>query len=110
MALEYEMKKIIITAALALTLCASALLVSCGGNTATNGNVDGGANETVTEAKSEMGTNTVKDDVERVIDDAERMMGDAYEHATHGIEDGTPGGNSARDFGGPRDRAFPRGK
>ena len=103
------MKKIIITAALTLTLCASALLVSCGGNTATGGNADGGANETVTEAKSEAGTNTVGDDAERMIDDAERMIGDAYEHATHGIEDSTPGGDSARNFG-PRDRMFPRGK
>ena len=95
------MKKTIITLALALTLCASAALTSCGGNTATGGNADGNGTTSGTTQATETDKN--------IIDDAESMIEDASERATHGYDDGTPGGNSARDFG-PRDRMFPRGK
>lgn len=96
------MKKIIITLALALTLCASAALVSCGGNTATGGNAD--------TSGTTSGTTQATETDKNIIDEAESMMDDAKENATHGYDDGAPGGNSARDFGGPRDRVFPRGK
>ena len=94
------MKKTIITLALALTLSASALLVSCGGNTATGGNAE-------TNGTTSNGTTQTETD-KNIIDDAESMMENASEQATHGVNDGTPGGHSTR--GGARMPLMPRGK
>ena len=93
------MKKTLITLALTLTLSLSALLTSCGGNTATGGTADGNGTTSGTTAQTESDKN--------IIDEAESMIGDAGENATHGTEDGTPGGHSAR--GGDR-HLFGRGK
>lgn len=93
------MKKILITLALITALSTSAILTSCGGNTATGGNADGNGTTSGTSSQTESDKN--------IIDEAESMMGNAGENATHGTEDGTPGGHSAR--GGDR-HLFPRGK
>lgn len=93
------MKKTLITLALTLSLSLSALLTSCGGNTATGGTAGDNGSSSGTTAQTETDKN--------VIDEAESMMGDAGENATHGVEDGTPGGHSAR--GGDR-HLIPRGK
>lgn len=96
------MKKTLITLALVLTLSASALLVSCGGNTATGGNA---GNNGTTANGTEQTTETDKN----IVGDAESMIEDGIEDATHGIQDGTPGGDSARNHG-HRDHMIPRGK
>ena len=101
------MKTKILTALLVLSLSASALLTSCGGN----------MNNTPSE--SESGTqsmqteeSTKKGPVDEIIDGAQRGMDgmrNKIEDSTHGFEDGTPGGDSARDFGQHR-HVMPRGK
>ena len=95
------MKKTLITLALTVALSASALLVSCGGNTATDGN----ATESTTAQTTEK-AETEKD----IIDGAESMIDDArrgIEDSTHGVYDGFPGGHSSR---GGNMHLFPRGK
>ncbi len=95
------MKKALITLALTVALSASALLTSCGGNTATGGTA--GDNGTTS------GTSQQTETDKNIVDEAESMIGDAGENATHGYEDGTPGGDSARNDGHSR-HFMPRGK
>lgn len=98
------MKKALITLALVLSLCMSGVLASCTANTMTDGN--GASTGTATTAPKE--TSTEGNGTGNIIDEAESKMGDMSEHATHGVEDGTPGGHSSR--GGARMPLMPRGK
>ncbi len=91
------MKKIILTFSLVLILSLSILLTACGGNAMTDGNGD-------TNNPSSTATEKATDNI---IDDAESKIEDMSEDATHGVEDGTPGGHSSR--GGSR-TLIPRGK
>jgi hypothetical protein len=96
------MKKAVITLALVLALGTSGILASCTANTVTDGN----GTDTSTTAPKE--TSTEGKGTGNVIDEAESKMEDMSEHATHGVEDGTPGGHSSR--GGARMPLMPRGK
>ncbi len=100
------MKKAVITLALVLSLCTSTVLASCTANTTTGGNGDGNGSGTETSAPKE--TSSEGNGTGSVIDEAESKMGDMSEHATHGVEDGTPGGHSTR--GGAHMPLIPRGK
>ena len=102
------MKKTIITLSLALLLCTSTLLASCGDNTVTDGGA-GGAGGTAGSAMP--GTETesnVADGARRLLGRGIRAAEEATEYATHGIEDGTPRGDSHR--GGADMPLIPRGK
>lgn len=94
------MKKIVIAFSLVLMLALSLLLVACGGNTMAEGETTGNPSSTATETNTEKTTGNI-------IDDAESELEDMSENATHGVENGTPGGQSSR--GGNR-TLFPRGK
>ena len=100
------MKKAVITLALVLALGTSGVLASCTANTTTDGNGNGTGTETSTAAPKE--TSTEGNGTGNIIDEAESKMEDMSEHATHGVEDGTPGGHSTR--GGARMPLIPRGK
>ena len=97
---ELMMKKIIIAFSLVLVLALSVSLVACGGNTMTEENTTGKPTSTATETTTEKATNSI-------IGGAESELEDMSEDATHGVENGTPGGQSSR--GGNR-TLFPRGK
>ncbi len=98
-----NMKKIIILIAALLSM--SAMLVSCTGNTVTDGNTtekpSSSSDEKATEGMSEDKTG------DNIIDDAKNRLEEMSEDATHGIDDGSFGGDSTR--GGSR-TLFPRGK
>lgn len=100
------MKKAIITLALVLALGTSGILASCTANTMTDGN--GTGTETSTTAPKE--TSTEGKGTGSATNEAESKLEDMSEHATHGTDDGTPGGHSSR--GGARMPLphMPRGK
>ncbi len=95
---EIKMKKAIISIAATLLLGASALLTSCAGNTAAGTN--NGGSDTNKPAASESETNSI-------MDEAESKLEDMSEDATHGVDDGSMGGDSSR---GGDSTMFPRGK
>ena len=105
------MKKAVITLALVLALGTSGVLASCTANTTTDGNGAGNGTSTGTATTAPQETSTEGNGTGNVIDEAESKMEDMSEHATHGVEDGTPGGHSTR--GGARHLPplpIPRGK
>ena len=101
------MKKAVITLALVLTLGASGVLASCTSNAMSDGTgtESGTKTETVTSAPKETST----EGKETGTSEAESKMEDMSEHATHGVDDGTPGGHSTRG-GARRMPLVPRGK
>ncbi len=96
------MKKIIIMIVTLLSM--SALLASCTGNTVTDGSTNDKTSSSTTENVTE---NMTEGNTGNIIDEAESRLEDMSENATHGENDGTPGGDSTR--GGDR-TLFPRGK
>ncbi len=83
------MKKIIIMIITVISL--SAMLASCTGNTVTDGNT----NEKPSSSQgTEKATEKMTDG--NIIDEAESRLEDMSEDATHGVEDGTMGGDSTR--------------
>ena len=99
--MRIKMKKTIITIAAVLTLGATSLLASCTANTMTDGNSTDSGAQSATETANENNSGN------NIVDDAESIIEDMSENATHGVDDGTFGGQSTRGDG----RAlFPRGK
>lgn len=99
--MRIKMKKTIITIAAVLTLGATSLLASCTANTMGDGNSTDSGAQSATETATENNSGN------NIVDDAESIIEDMSENATHGVDDGTFGGQSTRGDG----RAlFPRGK
>jgi predicted small secreted protein len=99
--MRIKMKKTIITIAAVLTLGATSLLASCTANTMTDGNSTDSGAQSATETANENNSGN------NIVDDAESIIEDMSENATHGVDDGSFGGQSTRGDG----RAlFPRGK
>ena len=99
--MRIKMKKTIITIAAVLTLGAASLLASCTANTMGDGNSTDSGAQSATETATENNTG------DNIVGDAESIKEDMSEDATHGVDDGTFGGQSTRGDG----RAlFPRGK
>ena len=99
--MRIKMKKTIITIAAVLTLGATSLLASCTANTMGDGNSTDSGAQSATETATENNSGN------NIVDDAESIIDDMSENATHGVDDGTFGGQSTRGDG----RAlFPRGK
>ena len=94
-----KMKKLFIMIVTVLSM--SAMFVSCTGNTATGGNMTDSGAQSATETATENNTGN------NIVDDAESIIEDMSEDATHGVDDGTFGGQSARGDGRT---IFPRGK
>ena len=99
--MRIKMKKTIITIAAVLTLGATSLLASCTANTMGDGNSTDSGAQSATETATENNSGN------NIVDDAESIIEDMSENATHGVDDGSFGGQSARGDGRT---LFPRGK
>ena len=98
-----KMKKLFIMIVTVLSM--SAMFVSCTGNTATGGNMTDSGSQSATESATETANENGSGD--NIVGDAESIIEDMSEDATHGVDDGSFGGQSARGDGRT---LFPRGK